>query len=189
MNTESIRQQVSNFPFARAGNLILDENNKCPDCSVVLEEDNVYGFVYKLSQNESFMTVIEKAEINNIYDIYDELLNCQFYQLNLNEKKLKRFFAKRGVHYGAEEFWSEACLPFRERLLRNLLMEKGLIIGDSSENSSPQMQGTGDFPHLDIWKLKLKQCSLLAKHEEQRAHAVEVQYGNILKGSLSNLRL
>ena len=45
MDTEFIRQQVSNFPFKRRDNVLLDENGKCPDCIAVLDVDDYYGCV------------------------------------------------------------------------------------------------------------------------------------------------
>ena len=89
MDTEFIRQQVSNFPFKRRDNVLLDENGKCPDCIAVLDVDDYYGCVYKQNDKKSFMVVVDKED-ETIYTIYDEFTYGTCFELDLDKKKFNR---------------------------------------------------------------------------------------------------
>ena len=185
MDTETIRQQVSNFPFKLRDNLLLDENGKCPDCIAVLDVGGYYGCVYKQNDKKSFMVVVDKKEVETMYDIYDQLGYSTYFEWDLDEKKVERVRAARGLDYTEEEFWSEVCTPFRHKLLKSLLMEKGINFQASRLEAPPRQADVDKL--LKVWNLKLQWYSKFQDRKEEEAYALKNELKAIL--GVSKLRL
>ena len=140
--------------------------------------------VYKQNDKKSFMVVVDKKEDETIYTIYDEFTYGTCFELDLDKKKFNRVFNAHGLEYREEKFWSEVCTPFRRRLLKNLLMEKGIQFEASLFEAPPRQAGVDKL--LELWNLKLEWYS---KFRDGKETSNVENAMNIKLGGVSNLRL
>ena len=82
--------QVSNFPFKRRDNVLLDENGKCPDCIAVLDVDDYYGCVYKQNDKKFYGSSGQKKKMKQSIPFMTNLRIASF-ELDLDKKSLIEF--------------------------------------------------------------------------------------------------